>query len=535
MDAWPGLPFPSLSTFRLSVGSVLAFMLVVSTAAGICPGDCDQNRQVTINELILGVNIALGNASPSACVGLDGNDNGTADVNELIAAVNHALGGCPGQAPTATRTATPSPTATPSATRTGTPECGNGVARRTEECDDGNRADGDGCTAECQLEPGGNACAGVPTRSGTALRTTLVASNLSRPLHVAAPKLDPNRLFIVEQPGRIRLVKNGQLLPEPFLDITSRVSCCGERGLLSVAFHPDFENNSRFFVDYTNLDGNTVIARYTVGGAPDVVDAASERILLTIPQPFANHNGGQLAFGPDGYLYAGMGDGGGGGDPQENGQKDTTPLGKLLRLDVNAANPPYYAVPPSNPNAGAGALLGLIWAKGLRNPWRFSFDRATGELYIADVGQGDFEEIDIQPASSAGGENYGWDIFEGSHCFEPAPLLPDCPLPPTGFTMPVLEYDHGQGCSVTGGFVYRGCTLPELRGTYFYADYCTNFIRSFVYAGGRATSERDWTADLAPEGGGSFGGVAGFGEDARGELYICDQVRGTVFKIVAAP
>ena len=359
----------------------------------------------------------------------------------------------------------------------------------------------------------------------------LVAGGLDAPTHISAPRLDPNRLFIVEQPGRIRLVKNGILLSQPFLDIQSRVSCCGERGLLSVAFHPDYENNGRFFVDYTNNNGDTVIARYELSGDPDVAPASSEKILLTIAQPFSNHNGGQLAFGPDGYLYVGMGDGGSGGDPLDNGQSDSTLLAKILRLDVDVDTPPYYAAPASNPFVGPGDPLDEIWAKGVRNPWRFSFDRATGDLYIGDVGQNQWEEIDFQPAASTGGENYGWDIFEGNHCFDPQPFFSDCPSPPTGFTPPIYEYDHTNGCAVTGGFVYRGCRMPDLRGTYFFSDYCSAFVRTFSYAGGMVLNEQDRTSDVVPGNGLSIGSVTSFGEDARGELYIADQ-DGEVFEIV---
>jgi len=411
--------------------------------------------------------------------------------------------------------------------------CGDGLAEGSEECDDGGTSGGDGCAANCQLESSAALCAGVPSFAGTSLASTRVASGLSMPVHITAPPLDPTRLFIVEQEGRIRIVKNGSLLATPFLEIESRVSCCGERGLLSVAFHPAFESNGRFFVNYTNNSGHTVIARYEVGADPDDADESTELVLLTINQPFANHNGGQLGFGPDGFLYTGMGDGGGGGDPVEAGQDLGTLLGKLLRIDVDVETPPYYAVPPSNPYAGNGDPLGLIWAYGLRNPWRFSFDRGTGDLLTADVGQGNIEEIDYAPAASTGGENYGWDIFEGSACFEPAPD-PMCPSPPTGFTMPILEYDHSQGCSVTGGFVYRGCALPDLRGTYFYSDYCTAFLRTFTVSGGTAQNQADRTADLAPGGGQTIDLVSSFGEDARGEIYIADH-GGEVFKIVPGP
>jgi cysteine-rich repeat protein len=415
-------------------------------------------------------------------------------------------------------------------------DCGDGTLNQAadEQCDDGNTEDGDGCDSSCQFEGGGDLCAGVPQSSGTAIRSEVVASGLSGPVQVIAPPGDVDRIFIVEKAGRIRILRDGALLPTPFLNVTSKVSGGFEQGLLSMAFHPSYAGNGRFFVNYTNTSGNTVIARYVVSGDPDIADAASETILLTVAQPFANHNGGQLAFAPDGTLYAGMGDGGSGGDPLENGQSDTTVHGKMLRMNVDVETPPYYAVPPTNPNPGAGAPLGLIWAKGLRNPWRFSFDRLNGDLVIADVGQNAREEINLQRASSAGGENYGWDIFEGTLCFDPEPHDPACPSPPTGFTMPIHEYSHSGGaCSITGGFVYRGCAMPDLHGTYFYADWCAGFIRTFtISAGGAAQNHADRTIDLGPGGGLSINNPTAFGEDARGEIYVCDQGGGEVFKIV---
>jgi glucose/arabinose dehydrogenase len=340
-------------------------------------------------------------------------------------------------------------------------------------------------------------------------------------------------LFILQQSGQIRVVTNGALLAAPFLDLSEQVSCCDERGLLGLAFHPDYERNGRFFVNYTDRAGDSVIARYTVSSDPDRADPASERVLLTIEQPLSNHKGGQLAFAPDGTLFVGLGDGGGVGDPFELAQDDGSLLGKLLRIDVDVDEPPYGRVPADNPRADRGWPLGLIWAKGLRNPWRFSFDRSSGDLYIGDVGQYRFEEIDVQPADSRGGENYGWDIFEGRACYEPAPA-PVCPdqLPPA-FTPPVLEYDHGEGCSVTGGFVYRGCALPDLRGAYFFSDFCTGFLRSFRFVDGAVTELTDWTAALAPGGGRTIDHVTSFGEDARGELYIA-ELEGEVYKIVPA-
>ena len=362
----------------------------------------------------------------------------------------------------------------------------------------------------------------------TDLSTIRVASGLTSPVFVTAPTGDNERIFIIEQPGRIRILRDGAVLPAPFLDIVSRVSYGGERGLLGLAFHPQFADNGYFYVDYTNVSGNTVIARYNLTADADVADPMSEVILKTINQDFSNHNGGMLAFGPvDHYLYIGMGDGGSGGDPNERAQDDGQLLGKLLRLDVDA--PPDY-IPADNPFVGPGNPLDEIWAKGMRNPWRFSFDRLTHDLFIADVGQSNWEEIDFQPASSTGGENYGWNTYEGNHCY-------DSPCDPTGLVFPFYEYSHGGDpfrCSITGGYVYRGGLIPDLQGTYFFADYCSSQIWSFRYNAGDTSEFRDRTAELDPGGGLSIGSISSFGEDAPGEIYICDHDGGEVFKIVPA-
>ncbi len=401
-----------------------------------------------------------------------------------------------------------------------TPTCGNGTLETPEECDDGGVDNGDGCSSTCQLESVNPAlCAGVPSVAGTDLDTVPVASGYEAPVHIAAPRLDPSRLFVVEQPGRIQLIKNGVQQGTPFLDITGSVLDGGEQGLLSVAFHPDYESNRRFFVYYTNNGGNLEIARFEATlGNPDDADESSLHIVHTIGHlGQANHNGGNLNFGPDGFLYAATGDGGGGGDPGENAQNDASELGKVLRI-----NPATDAV--------------TIWGKGLRNPFRFSFDRANGDIYIGDVGQGRWEEISYAPAN-ASGVNYGWDDMEGRHCFEPGA---GCLT--AGRTLPVLEYCNSnfsdaacndfqpeKGQAVTGGFVYRGCALPDLHGRYFYSDFYTAFIRSFMgVAGGNAQSLQHHTnLEVA-------GNVSSFGEDARGELYIADY-DGDIFKIVPAP
>ncbi len=333
------------------------------------------------------------------------------------------------------------------------------------------------------------------------------------------------RLFLTVQTGRVLVFSDGQVQPAAFLDLASLVSCCGERGLLGIAFHPQYAANRFFFVDYTNTAGNTVIARYQASSVnADRADPASGVILLTISQPFANHNGGQLQFGPDGYLYIGMGDGGSANDPFCNAQRDDTLLGKLLRIDVNQNinTAPFYGIPPSNPFAGPGTPFDEIWAKGLRNPWRFSFDRSTGDLYVADVGQGDREEIDWQSRASAGGENYGWKIMEGTLCG--AGGSSGCPagVPPCNspsFKFPLYEYAHvGSGSctgTVIGGYVYRGSTYPQLAGVYLYGDYCFGWL----FGNGQM---------LSP----NLPRLTTFGEDASGEVYLGTE-DGGLYRIVS--
>jgi cysteine-rich repeat protein len=417
--------------------------------------------------------------------------------------------------------------------------CGNRRLEPGEDCDDGGATAGDGCSPECALESAAGLCAGVARSPHDRAALALVASGLGSVTHVASAPLDPTRLFVAQQAGRIDVVRDGSVLPQPFLELLpgTDISVGSERGLLSVAFHPGYASNRRFFVFYNDVQGRLVIARYEASTDPDRADPTSRRIVLRQRHPRGNHNGGQLAFGPDGYLYAGFGDGGGAGDPDEKAQDPATLLGKLLRIDVDVEGRPRRRVPPTNPFAAAGPRLGLVWALGLRNPWRFSFDRLTGDLYIGDVGQGSREEIDFEPAGSAGGMNFGWDVFEGSSCFDPAPHFASCSAA-DGLVGPVLEYAHAavapeaSGCSVTGGFVYRGCRLEGLRGEYFYSDFCTRFLRTFRgVAGGVAVAPRDRTAELAPAGA-AVGNVTTFGEDSRGELYVGDQ-SGQVF--VLAP
>ena len=369
--------------------------------------------------------------------------------------------------------------------------------------------------------PTAGACAAGPPVAGIpALTARLVVSGLDDPLDLQSVPGDGERLYVVQQGGRIRIVRNGQLQSAPFLDLASRISSGGERGLLGLAFHPQFASNRRFFVNYTNPRGDTHISEFRAGSA-DAADAASERVLLVVGQPFANHNGGGLAFDNSGRLLIGLGDGGSGGDPQNNGQRLDTLLGKILRIDVDGASP--YGLPADNPFLTAAGARGEIWAYGLRNPFKIAVDRPSGELYIGDVGQNRIEEIDVGLASRRGGENYGWRFTEGTQCFNPSS---GCDR--TGQTGPVYEYSHAEGCSVTGGAVYRGCRVPALAGTYFLADFCSGIVRSFRLAGGGATELRDWTA--------SFRGVSApssFGLDAQGELYIVDY-DGELYRIEPA-
>lgn len=341
-----------------------------------------------------------------------------------------------------------------------------------------------------------------------------VASGLTGPVYATSPPGD-SRLFIVEQPGRIRIVQNGQLAAAPFLDISSRVASGGERGMLSVAFHPQYGTNGFFYVYFTGPGGEIRIERFTVSTNPNAANAASAKVILTAPHPRGNHNGGLAMFGPDGMLYLGLGDGGGGGDPDRNGQNSNTLLGALLRIDVNSGDP--YGIPTGNPFAGRSDARPEIWAIGLRNPWRFAFDPPGGNLYIADVGQGELEEVNVV-ASTRAGVNYGWNIMEGSSCYNAATCNRD------GLELPKLEYRHlGNACSVTGGFVYRGAAIPEIRGHYFYGDYCAGFVKSFRYENGAATDEHTWEF-------GNIGTITSFGQDAAGEIYITTG-GGVVYRI----
>jgi len=341
-----------------------------------------------------------------------------------------------------------------------------------------------------------------------------VVSGLESPVDLQ--QAGDERLFVVEQPGRIRVVEQGQLLSEAFLDIAGRVGSQGnEQGLLGLAFHPRFSQNGHFYVNYTDLQGDTVIARFQTGTDLQHADPASEQILLTVDQPYANHNGGATAFGPDGYLYLGLGDGGSAGDPQGNAQSPWSLLGKVLRLDVDGVLP--YAIPPGNPFVQQDGAP-EVWALGLRNPWRFAFDRVTGDFYLGDVGQNTWEEIDFQPAAAGGGANYGWDLREGRHDYQGS-------FDPT-LVEPIAEYSHDQGCSVTGGVVVRSPSLPAWQGVYLFGDYCSGKVWGLLREPTGA-----WRQALLYQTGSS---ITSFGEDSLGEVYLLDR-GGTVYRLTPRP
>jgi glucose/arabinose dehydrogenase len=357
-----------------------------------------------------------------------------------------------------------------------------------------------GCNDSTAPDDGGN-----PLPPGLTLRMDpFISSGLSGPVFLTQP-LNDGRIFVVEQPGRIRVIRNGVLQTTPFLDISSRVLSGGERGLLSVAFHPQYATNRFFYVYFTTqTNGDVRIERFTTTANPEVADPATSKLIITTPHSQAsNHNGGLLAFGLDGMLYAGLGDGGGAGDPFQTGQNQNALLGSLLRLDT-AGDP--YTIPSTNPFFGQAGKRGEIWAKGLRNPWRYTFDAPTGLLYIADVGQGAREEVDDVPATQAA-VNYGWSVMEGTVCYNAVTCNQ------TGFTLPILDYGHtGGACSITGGYVYRGSAIPAIRGHYFYSDYCAGFLRSLRYENGVAVDQKDWGITTP------F--VTSFGVDVAGELYV---------------
>lgn len=393
--------------------------------------------------------------------------------------------------------------------------------------------------------------AGAPLNSRAApeelppLEPVLVTDGLTLPVHITHAGDGSGRLFIVERRGAIRIY-TGALLNTPFLDIQSRVrSTGGEEGLLSVAFPPGYAQKGYFYVYYTNLNGDNQVSRFHLGNTPNTADPDSEELILLISHPTnSNHNGGQLAFGQDGYLYIGTGDGGSGGDPAGNAQNLGSLLGKILRIDVEpspALTPageyraflpalrrgdpsipsPAYRIPADNPFVRITGARPEIWAYGLRNPWRFSFDRLTGDLYIGDVGQGDWEEIDFQPQTSKGGENYGWNIMEGTHCYNAA----TCDQ--SGKVLPIFEYDHsGERCSVTGGFVYRGSAYPDYFGSYFLADFCSREVWGLTHSGDVLLSEQ--LPALSQQ-------ITSFGEDEDGEVYLTDYFAGAIYRLAPAP
>jgi glucose/arabinose dehydrogenase len=367
--------------------------------------------------------------------------------------------------------------------------------------------------------------AATPTSATVSL---VKVASVTQPVLVTSPRDGSNRLFIVEKGGRIRIVKNGSLLATPFLDISGAVSKGGEQGLLGLAFHPSYKTNHRFYVNYTDRNGTTVVREYRASTTnPDRVASGSGRTIIRIAQPYSNHNGGMIAFGRDGLLYIGTGDGGSGGDPGNRAQSTSTLLGKMLRINVNGRTSTRgYLVPSTNPYVGR-AGRDEIWQRGLRNPWRFSFDRANGNLWIGDVGQNRYEEVDRAVRTSTGpgrGLNFGWRVMEGFHCYNPAT---GCST--SGRTRPLLEYSHAANgrCAITGGYVYRGAAIPALAGWYVYGDYCSGEVWAVSStAGSKPTPVR-----LLGSGSGRL--ISGFGQDDAGELYLCD-LNGTVYRIVAS-
>ncbi len=346
-----------------------------------------------------------------------------------------------------------------------------------------------------------------------------VVAGLQAPIHLAVtPIASDQRLFISEQRGVIRIVEDGTPRTEHFLDIRDRVVSGGERGLFSMAFHPGYESNGYFYVSYTGAGGTSHVERYTVSVDADIADIASAFTILTVAQPFSNHNGGQIAFGDDGMLYIGLGDGGSSGDPQGHGQNTATLLGSMLRIDVDGGSP--YAIPPDNPFAGSTNAQQEIWAWGLRNPWRWSFDRPSGLLYLSDVGQSRREEINVV-AADEGGVNYGWAIMEGDECYQAS----TCDQ--TGLTLPVHTYATSEGCAVVGGYVYRGSAIPELAGHYVYSDHCGRWLRSFRYQNGQATSHAQWGVSAPAN-------VLSLGQDRVGEVYVLGQ-NGRIWRVAKGP
>jgi len=371
----------------------------------------------------------------------------------------------------------------------------------------------------------GASLAAAPATAQAPLTTELFVSGLSSPVDLTFAPGDPTRIFVLEKVGRVRVIENGTLLSTPFLNIDPDVSSGGERGLLGLAFHPDYQTNGRFFVSYTNNAGNSRVAEYHVSSDPNIADPNRIQFISQVGQDFSNHNGGCIKFGPDGKLYFGLGDGGSANDPNGRAQNTQQLLGKMLRYDVDIPAP---FIPADNPFVGNGSVRDEIWHIGLRNPWRFTFDRATGDMWIADVGQGQREEVDFIPAG-LGGLNLGWRCKEGTRCTG----LSGCSCSSSALTEPIHEYNHGQGCSITGGMIYRGSAIAGLQGTYFFADYCSNRIWSLEYDGSGVQNFTDRTLELRPAVG-TISSITSFGEDHDGEIYILSQ-GGRIHKIIEEP
>lgn len=353
--------------------------------------------------------------------------------------------------------------------------------------------------------------------SAVRIRLDPIVGGLSQVTHMVMPPDGSQRFFILERAGRILVLRpDGQLVGTPFLNLTPQVLSRGqEQGLLGMAFHPRYAENGLFYLNYTGSQGETMIVRYNVSANPDLADPVTAMVLFRIPDPAANHNGGLLLFGPDGYMYIGLGDGGGAGDQFRNAQNMGALFGKMLRIDVDSAEP--YSIPPDNPYVGLPGIAPEIWAHGLRNPWRYSFDRATADLYIADVGQGRYEWVHFQPAGSPGGQNYGWPILEGAHCF---PSGNACDR--SGLETPIAEYGHDLGCSITGGHVYRGQAYPQVLGVYFFADFCSGRIWSLDWNG-------EWRQTELLH---SRLSISSFAEDDAGELYVTTLEPGGAYRLV---
>lgn len=357
----------------------------------------------------------------------------------------------------------------------------------------------------------------IPTDSSLDIELVEVAVGLESPVYVTSAPADP-RLFVVEQPGRIRVIVDGTLRSEPYLDITDRVRFGGEQGLLGLAFDPDFRASGRVFVNYTDLDGNTRIEAFLTQDEGDRADPRTGMLFLEVEQPFPNHNGGQLAFGPDDMLYIGLGDGGSGGDPEGHGQDPSSLLGTILRVNVLDQREPPYRIPADNPFVGDSEIRPEVWQYGLRNPWRFSFDPDRNWMIVPDVGQDLWEEVNVTPIGQ-GGANFGWNVMEGSQCFGG----PGCDA--EGLTLPVAVYGHADGCSITGGYVYRGTQIPALVGRYVYSDYCASWLRTFEITGSGQARDPLELAVAEP-----LGRVTSLGRDAEGEIYMT-TVDGRVLRI----